>query len=49
MQFSHGFIVLFKNYSHIDSSFALVSLKTKCFGPEASAVKNGKFTSVCVD
>jgi len=21
----------------------------KCFGPEASAVKNGKLTSVCVD
>ena len=30
-----------------DSSFALVTLCTKCLGPEASAVMYGRFTSVC--
>ena len=30
-----------------DSSFALVILCTKCFGPELSAVMYGRFTSVC--
>ncbi len=29
------------------SSFARVNLMFKCFGPEASAVINGRFTSVC--
>jgi hypothetical protein len=46
IQFSQGLIVLFKKSSVRDSSLALVSLKMKCLGPEASAVKKGRFTSV---
>lgn len=46
MQFSVGLIVLFKNSSVRDSSFALVSLRLQCFGPDASAVRYGKLMSV---
>ena len=49
IQFSHGLIVLFKKSLVSDSSLALVSLKMKCLGPEASAVKKGRLTSVWVD
>ena len=42
-----GSIVLFIKSSTKLSSFALVNLRVKCLGPEASAVIKGKFTSVC--
>lgn len=37
--YSQGLRVLFKKVSVKDSSFALVSLRLQCLGPEASAVK----------
>ncbi len=44
-----GSIVFSINSAQRDSSFALVSLIFKCFGPVLSAVINGKLISVCVD
>lgn len=38
-QLSQGFKVLFMKSSVMDSNLALVNLKVKCLGPEASAVK----------
>ena len=42
-------MVLFKKSSVKDYNCALVILVMKCFGPELSAVKKGRLTSVCVD
>ena len=41
-----GSIVLLTKSSTRLSSFALVNLRVKCLGPEASAVINGKLISV---
>lgn len=49
MHASQGLIVLFRKSSVKLSSFALVILYIKCLGPEASAVKKGRLTSVWVD
>lgn len=46
MHASQGLIVLFRKSSVKLSSFALVILYIKCLGPEASAVKKGRLTSV---
>ena len=46
MQLSQGLMVLLKKSSVNDSNLALVNLKMKCLGPEASAVRKGKLTSV---
>ena len=45
----HGAIVRLTRSSTKDSNLARVSFTFKCFGPEASAVMNGKFTSVCME
>ncbi len=42
---SHGLWLLSTRSSVSCSSFALESLITKCFGPDASAVINGRFIS----
>ena len=44
---SHGAAVLSIKSSTNDSNFERVIFTTKCFGPDASAVMYGKFTSVC--
>ena len=49
MQLSQGLMVLLKKSSVNDSNLALVNLKMKCLGPEASAVRKGKLTSVWLD
>ena len=43
----HGSIVRTIRSSTRDSSFARVSFMFRCFGPLASAVMYGRFTSVC--
>jgi len=43
IQFSQGLIVFFKKSSVKDYNLALVNLKIKCFAPELSAVKKGRF------
>ncbi len=48
-QLSHGFTVLARNASVMDSSLALVNVRLQCFGPDLSAVKYGKLISVWVE
>ena len=43
----HGSMVFLTRSSTSASSLARVSLMLRCFGPEASAVTYGRFTSVC--
>ena len=47
--FLHGSTVLSTRSNTISSNFALVKLKFKCFGPDASAVTNGRLMSVCLE
>ena len=44
-----GSMLLVIKSSTRDSNLDLVSLTFKCFGPLASAVTNGKLTSVCAE
>ena len=47
--FLHGSTVLSTKSDTNSSNFALVRVKFKCLGPEASAVINGKLISVCLE